>query len=81
MVSILAAAINVIPGNLRQIIVSENRLKRWQRRGFLYAECGGLMYLADGIIDLDGKGHEMIGVFPAFARMLRKRSLSAICYS
>ncbi len=40
---------------------------------FIYAECGGLMYLTDGIIDLDGKRHEMIGVFPAFARMLPKR--------
>lgn len=40
---------------------------------FIYAECGGLMYLTEGIIDLEGRVHEMVGIFPAKARMLNKR--------
>ena len=40
---------------------------------FIYAECGGLMYLTEGIIDLDGRMHEMVGIFAATARMLSKR--------
>jgi cobyrinic acid a,c-diamide synthase len=34
-----------------------------------YAECGGLMYLSDAIIDSGGVLHEMCGVFPATCRM------------
>ncbi len=40
---------------------------------FIYAECGGLMYLTEGIIDLEGNRHEMVGIFPASAKMLQKR--------
>lgn len=40
---------------------------------FIYAECGGLMYLTEGIIDLEGRINEMVGIFPAKARMLNKR--------
>jgi cobyrinic acid a,c-diamide synthase len=39
----------------------------------IYAECGGLMYLTRAIWDLDGKSHDMVGLFPADARMLKKR--------
>jgi cobyrinic acid a,c-diamide synthase len=47
---------------------------------FIYAECGGLMYLTEGITDLDGRMHEMVGIFPAAARMLSKRkSLGYVC--
>lgn len=38
----------------------------------LYAECGGLMYLADSIISLEGKEHKMCGVFPVKLQMLNK---------
>jgi cobyrinic acid a,c-diamide synthase len=42
----------------------------------IYAECGGLMYLAQGIETLDGKRHNLVGLFPAWTRMLdRLRSL------
>lgn len=40
---------------------------------FIYAECGGLMYLAEGIIDLEGRRNGMVGIFPANSRMLNKR--------
>ena len=39
----------------------------------IYAECGGLMYLASSLQDLDGVTHEMVGVLPAGVRMLPRR--------
>jgi cobyrinic acid a,c-diamide synthase len=42
----------------------------------IYAECGGLMYLAREIRDLEGRAHPMAGVFPFSVRMLpRLKSL------
>ena len=43
--------------------------------GPVYAECGGLMYLADALEDGEGGVHEMAGVLPATVRM-RPRRLS-----
>ena len=37
--------------------------------GPIYAECGGLMYLADALEDLDGATHAMVGVLPTTVRM------------
>jgi cobyrinic acid a,c-diamide synthase len=36
----------------------------------IYAECGGLMYLAREIRDLEGRAHPMAGVLPFAVRML-----------
>lgn len=33
--------------------------------GHIYAECGGLMYLCEGLTDLDGTRHAMCGILPA----------------
>lgn len=41
--------------------------------GKVYAECGGLMYLTEGIVDFDGEFHKMAGIFPATAKMLKRR--------
>jgi cobyrinic acid a,c-diamide synthase len=35
----------------------------------IYAECGGLMYLSEAIIDLEGRRHEMVGLVPGLTRM------------
>ncbi len=35
----------------------------------LYAECGGFMYLTEGIVDLEGRSHDLAGIFPVRARM------------
>jgi cobyrinic acid a,c-diamide synthase len=44
------------------------------RRGApLYAECGGLMYLAEALEDLDGVAHPMAGVLPSTVRMRPRR--------
>ncbi|HTK88276.1 MAG TPA: cobyrinate a,c-diamide synthase [Nitrospiraceae bacterium] len=37
--------------------------------GAIYAECGGLMYLTQSILDGTGQTHAMVGVFPANAVM------------
>ncbi|PSB52697.1 cobyrinate a,c-diamide synthase, partial [Chamaesiphon polymorphus CCALA 037] len=34
-----------------------------------YAECGGLMYLCDRIVDFDDRSHAMVGIFPTTAVM------------
>ncbi len=50
-------------------------VKEWAEAGGpVYAECGGFMYLTDGIVDHDGQQHRMTGVFPVLARMQRKRA-------
>jgi cobyrinic acid a,c-diamide synthase len=41
----------------------------------IYAECGGLMYLAEALEDLDGITHPMVGLLPTTVRM-RPRRLS-----
>jgi cobyrinic acid a,c-diamide synthase len=42
----------------------------------IYAECGGLMFLSEGIQDLEGKSYAMAGVLPFRVRMLpRLRAL------
>ncbi len=40
----------------------------------VYAECGGLMYLSQGIHDFDGNFFKMTGVFPFETRMRKGRS-------
>jgi cobyrinic acid a,c-diamide synthase len=39
----------------------------------VYGECGGLMYLGEGITDFEGGRHEMVGVVPGWSTMKRKR--------
>jgi cobyrinic acid a,c-diamide synthase len=49
-----------------------------RRGGAAYAECGGLMYLSEAIVDLDGHPHPMVGALPAKVRM--RDRLAAIGY-
>lgn len=37
--------------------------------GFIYAECGGLMYLTNGITTNDEQKHEMCGIIPVWTKM------------
>jgi cobyrinic acid a,c-diamide synthase len=39
------------------------------REGPVYAECGGFMYLTESIVDMEGRGWPMAGIFPTRARM------------
>lgn len=48
------------------------------RGGPIYAECGGLLYLAEAIVDRDGARHPMAGVVPGVAVMHER--LAALGY-
>lgn len=60
--------------------LSENRemlhsVKMWAEAGNpVYAECGGFMYLTEGIVDHDEQHHKMTGIFPVWAKMQKKRA-------
>jgi cobyrinic acid a,c-diamide synthase len=51
----------------------------------VYAECGGLMYLTEAIVDAEGGAHPMVGIFPTKARMQNRlaalgyREVSGVC--
>jgi len=44
-----------------------------ERRKPIYAECGGLMFLADALEDADGALHPMVGLLPTTVRMRPRR--------
>ena len=63
-----AEALSGNPGMLASV-------NEWANSGRpLYAECGGLMYLSQGIYDFDGNFFKMAGVFP-FETQMNKRGL------
>ena len=60
---------------LAQNIAMREAIRTWSEQGKpLYAECGGFMYLTEGIIDLVGQLHPMAGVYPVKARMKKGRT-------
>ncbi|MCL5256278.1 MAG: cobyrinate a,c-diamide synthase [Chloroflexi bacterium] len=38
----------------------------------IYAECGGLMFISEGIVDLEGKQFPMCGLVPGWSKMQKK---------
>jgi cobyrinic acid a,c-diamide synthase len=49
-------------------------LGRAHRQGLpIYAECGGLMYLTEAIVDLEGQEHPMVGLLPGHSVMTHRR--------
>jgi cobyrinic acid a,c-diamide synthase len=40
-----------------------------------YAECGGLMYLCDRIVDFNDRSYQMVGIFPTTAMMGKRLTL------
>lgn len=50
-------------------------MRQWiEGDGAVYAECGGFMYLTEGIVDLAGTFQAMVGAFPVRARMQERRA-------
>jgi cobyrinic acid a,c-diamide synthase len=45
----------------------------------IYAECGGLMFLADSLVDADGVAHPMAGVLPSRVSMRPPRMSLGYC--
>jgi cobyrinic acid a,c-diamide synthase len=41
----------------------------------IYAECGGLMYLTQAIVDCDGRGHPMVGLLPGRSVMNKRLTM------
>jgi len=39
----------------------------------VFGECGGLMYISEGIIDFEGNRHDMAGLIPGLAVMQKRR--------
>ena len=70
---------------LRARELEQNTSLRWEIREFsdsghpVYAECGGLMYLMEGLLDPEGKEHRMVGVFPGRTRMGKQRRALGYC--
>lgn len=67
-----------VPGGYPELYaaaLSRNKNMRASIRDFcmagkpVYAECGGLLYLLQYLIDKTGTPHEMVGLFPVHARM------------
>ncbi len=58
--------------------LAENRemqeaVRQFARRGLpLYAECGGLMYMTQGIETTQGKRYPMVGLLPVWSRMFNR---------
>ncbi len=57
-----------------QLSENKNMLEQVRRfSGLIYAECGGLMYLSEGIETRDGKRYPQAGLLPAWIRMGKSR--------
>lgn len=52
-----------------------NAIRAWvESDGVVYAECGGFMYLTQGIVDHEQKQHQLVGAFPVVTAMQKKRA-------
>lgn len=62
----------IIPGGFPEKYASHisdsdkslNSLREFRKKGFIYAECGGMMILGDFIKDENGDNHKMSGILP-----------------
>jgi cobyrinic acid a,c-diamide synthase len=66
----------VFAGALAENVSAKRSVQRAIESGMpTYAECGGLMYLCEQIIDFDKNAYPMVGIFPATAIMGKRLTL------
>jgi len=53
-------------------LMKDIRMKYDKEKIFIYAECGGLMYLTNSIIGFDGDNYSMLGLIDGYIKMTRK---------
>lgn len=64
----------VFAGKLAANVQFKRSLLRAAGEGMpVYAECGGLMYLSEGITDFEGNRNDMVGLLPGWALMKKQR--------
>lgn len=58
----------------------KHALREAHQRGVaIYAECGGLMYLGEAIVDAQGERHSMVGIFSGESRMSSRLQRFGYC--
>lgn len=57
-------------------VAMRQAIRRAHAQGLpIYAECGGLMYLTEILVDLEGREHEMVGLLPGRSAMSGRLTL------
>jgi cobyrinic acid a,c-diamide synthase len=63
-------------GRLAANVSMKQALRDAYERGLpIYAECGGLMYLTEAIVELDSREHRMVGLLPGRSVMSKRLTL------
>jgi len=58
---------------LSENVSMKNDIRNFADSGLpVYAECGGLMYLSEGVEDINGKRNPMVGLLPAWTKMRQR---------
>jgi cobyrinic acid a,c-diamide synthase len=66
----------VFAAKLAENLIARRSLQQAIKNGLpTYAECGGLMYLCEAIVDRQGEAYPMVGILPTIATMQPRLSL------
>ena len=59
----------------------ESIYKAYEANKPIYAECGGLMYLGEYMIDLEGNKHQMVGAIKGYSQMEKRLKRVGYCHA
>nr|WP_314277728.1 cobyrinate a,c-diamide synthase [uncultured Peptostreptococcus sp.] len=77
-----------IGGGFPEVFASELEANRAMRKSIyeayindkpIYAECGGLMYLGDYLLDIDGNKYDMVGAIKGYSQMEKRLKRVGYC--